>query len=103
MRYSRTAPSDRMPMRWFKASRYMAPRTSPHPAADTSAVVLGALRWNMAMRTTVQIVNWLITIVVVRLLTAGDFGFTSLCDECLHYNVWEPLDARPVVSRSPVI
>src|SRR4051794_26970832 len=78
MRYSRTAPSDRIPMRWVKASRRMAPPTSPHPAAGTSAVVLGALRWNMAMRTTAQMVSWLITIVVVRLLTPGDYGLIGL-------------------------
>src|SRR3954451_25468037 len=78
MRYSRTAPSDRMPMRWFKASTRMAPQTSPHPSAGMSAIVLGALRWNVTMRTTAQIVNWLITIVVVRLLTPSDYGLIGL-------------------------
>lgn len=75
-------------MRWFKASTHMAPSTSPHPAVDdpkpthtaagTSAVVLGALRWNATMRTTAQIVNWLVTIVVVRLLTPNDYGLIGL-------------------------
>lgn len=82
-------------MRWFKASTRVAPPTDPHPAdphpaaqgpkpahtaAGTSAVVLGALRWNVTMRTTAQIVNWLITIVVVRLLTPSDYGLIGDAD-----------------------
>src|SRR4051812_22535655 len=77
-----------MPMRWFRTSTRMAPPTSPHPAAGgpeptrtaagTRAVVLSALRWNITMRTTAQIVNWAITIFVVRLLTPGDYGLMGL-------------------------
>src|SRR3954453_11356164 len=67
-----------MPMCWFKASMRMAPQQSSHPAAGMSAVVLGALRWNVTMRTTAQIVNWLMTIVVVRLLTPSDYGLIGL-------------------------
>jgi O-antigen/teichoic acid export membrane protein len=75
-------------MRWFRKPIRMAPPTSLHPAADgleptrpvagTAAAVLGALRWNVTMRTAAQIVTWSITIFVVRLLTPGDYGLMGL-------------------------
>jgi teichuronic acid exporter len=45
---------------------------------STTRLVLRALRWNVALRTTAQMVTWLSTIFVMRLLNPADYGLMGL-------------------------
>ena len=48
--------------------------------ARTAVVAIGALRWNLTVRTVAQIVTWSITIIVARLLTPGDYGLMGMAE-----------------------
>lgn len=44
----------------------------------TAHQVIGALKWNAAGRLSAQIITWVITLVVMRLLAPGDYGLIGL-------------------------
>ena len=45
---------------------------------NTAHQVIHALKWNAIGRLSAQIVSWVITLVVMRLLAPGDYGLMSL-------------------------
>lgn len=50
----------------------------PPPAIPVGAKVLSALRWSAATRLLGQVVSWMMTIVVVRLLSPADYGVLAM-------------------------
>jgi teichuronic acid exporter len=54
--------------------------TGPEGSAmvTTAAQILNALRWNAVVRLAAQATTWFITIIVMRLLTPGDYGLINL-------------------------